>query len=207
MNKKQIIFIGGANSFEKEEDFLEYLRTIPIDLNEENEERKRWKDWLKGELIEQYDFLSIDMPNRDWANYTAWKVWFERYMDFIHDQNPILIGYSQGAMFFLKYLSENKFTKSIKQLHLVAPAVTDLYEMGLEKLGTFNLDLSKINTILDFCGEVHLWHSEDDPTVPFANSKLIVDNMPSIKFHKFTNRGHFFDPTFPEILEVIKEAK
>ncbi|MEI7688731.1 MAG: hypothetical protein WCI91_00940 [Candidatus Nomurabacteria bacterium] len=202
MNKKQIIFIGGGNSFEKKGDFYEYLRSYQIDLNSKDE---KWNDLLAKELGDGYELIKPVMPSKDEADYNAWKIWFEKHFSFIYDENPILIGYSLGGTFLLKYLSENKFIKNISQLHLIGPFVEN--DESLSKLMSFEFDISKINTISNLCDEMHLWYSEDDYIVPYRNSELVKRNLPEIESHVFNNRGHFFQSSFPELLEVINNAK
>jgi len=175
--KKQVIFIHGGITFKKMEDFYKYLRITEITDPFKN--KKKW---------------------------TGWKIWFERHFDFIKDNEPILIGHSLGGTFLLKYLSENNFSKKIYQLHLAAPAVFD-EDDSIEKLSTFEFDVKKITKIQDMCEEIHLWHSEDDNMVPFKNSEIVNENLPKAKFHILKDRGHFNQPSFPEILEVIKKVK
>ena len=104
--QKQIIFIRGGESFEKEEDFYKYISKIELDPYEN---KKNWRDWIIWALSETHDVLVPTMPAKQNSDYTAWKIWFERHFDFIYDKNPILIGHSLGATFLLKYLSENNF--------------------------------------------------------------------------------------------------
>lgn len=200
--KKQVLFIGGGNSFEKKEDFYEYLRTYKLDLYNKEE---KWNDLLDKELGEEYELIKPVMPSRDEADYIAWKIWFEKYLNFIIDDNPILIGYSQGGTFLLKYLSENGFIKNISQLHLVAPFVEN--DESLTKLMNFEFDINKINNISKLCSEMYLWYSEDDNIVPFINSELVKKNLPEIEVHIFKDRGHFFQSTFPELLKIMNKAK
>ena len=203
--KKQILFIRGGETFENKEDFYKYISTVELDPYKE---RKYWRDWIIWALSENYDQIVPLMPCKQSADYHAWKIWFERHLDYIYDESPILIGHSLGATFLLKYLSENGFTKKISQLHLVAPAVTDeRSELYLEKLATFEFDISKINSIEKLCDEIHLWHSKDDPVVIFENSEIVKKYLPKAEFHIFTDREHFNQPSFPEILEVINKSK
>jgi len=199
--KKQILFIHGGESYENMEDFYEYLRMKPINLNKE----KKWTELLGINLGEDYEVIYPIMPIKHNADYQAWKIWFERHLEFINYEF-ILIGHSLGGTFVLKYLSENNFLKKISQLNLVAPAV---FDDGLtsEKLLTFNFDISKINIISEFCGDIHLWASKDDDCVAFENSERVKENLPNAEFHIFEDRKHFNGSTFPEILEVIKQAK
>lgn len=201
--KKQILFIRGGETFANKEDFYTFLKNKKIDPYEK---RIYWRDELIDSLIEKYDSLVPNMPVQENSDYDAWKIWFEKYLDFIYDEQPILIGTSLGATFLLKYLSENSFSKKISQLHLIAPAVTDEGQ-ELEKLASFEFEITKINKITEFCEDIHLWHSKDDIFVSFINGELVKKNLPSAEFHVFEDRGHFFMKTFPEILEVIKKAK
>lgn len=202
MNKKQIIFIGGGNSFEKKEDFYDYLKSYKIDLYNKDE---KWNDLLAIELGEAYELIKPVMPSKDEADYNAWKIWFEKHLSFINDENPILIGYSLGGTFLLKYLSENNFIKNISQLHLIGPFVEN--DESSSKLMNFEFSINKINTISNLCNEMHLWYSEDDYIVPCKNSELVKINLPKIDSHIFKDRGHFFQSSFPELLEVINNAK
>jgi predicted alpha/beta hydrolase family esterase len=201
-NKKQIIFIKGGETFDTKEDFYEYIRTVKCNPYDKS---KAWRDWIIWALEESYNLICPLMPNKQSADYIAWKIWFERHFEFITDENPILIGYSLGGAFLLKYLSENDFPKKILQLHLVAPYVED-EGIYLEKLNSFIFDISKINKIKDMCNEIHLWHSVDDMAVPFHHSELVKENLLSAEFHIFKSRGHFRQPAFPEILEVINKS-
>jgi len=202
--KKQVIFIHGGITFLKMEDFYKYLRITEI--TDPFKSKKTWTDSLSVDLGENYEVMKPNMPFKYGADYEGWKIWFERHFDFIRDDGPILIGHSLGGTFLLKYLSENNFPKKIYQLHLVAPAVFD-EDDSIEKLSTFKFDVKKITKIQDICEEIHLWHSEDDNMVPFKNSEIVNENLSKANFHILKDRGHFNQPSFPEILEVIKKAK
>ena len=46
--------------------------------------------------------------------------------------------------------------------------------------------------------------SDDDDFYILNSFDKIVKNMPDIRVHKFTGRGHFICDKFPEILDIIK---
>ena len=202
--KKQIIFIRGGECFEKQEDFYKFLSIAPIDPYEEK--RIHWRDRVIEAISDRYDPVVPNMPVRENSDYIAWKIWFERHLDFIYDENPIFVGTSLGGTFLLKYFSENGFSKKISQLHLVAPCVTNEGQ-ELEKLSSFEFDVTLINKILDFCEDIHLWHSKDDTNVPIRNSEIVKENLPNAIFHIFDNLGHFQVESFPEMIEAINKAK
>lgn len=201
--KKQILFIHGGGTFKDNEDFYTYLKSIEVDPYDNF---KFWGKLLGDVLGNDYDVLSPRMPIKDNADYEAWKIWFEKYLSFVKDETPILIGHSLGSTFLLKYLSENSFPKKILQLHLVSPAVID-EDFDLEKLATFEFDFTKINKIENFCNDINVWHSKDDDVVSFKNAEIVKENIPNIKLHVFQDRGHFHQESFPEIIKMIKELK
>ncbi|NVN96787.1 alpha/beta hydrolase [Candidatus Nomurabacteria bacterium] len=201
--KKQILFIHGGYTFGSKKDYLDFLKNYELDPYRK---KAYWINWIALKLKREYEVLVPDMPCEKNAHYEEWKIWFEKYFKFIKDKNPILIGHSLGAIFLLKYMSENNFPKKIYQLHLSAPAVFD-DGLGLEKLSTFKADIKKINKIEKKCKELHLWHSMDDNICLFKNSEIIKKIIPSANFHIFKNKGHFKQPAFPGLLKVIKEAR
>jgi uncharacterized protein len=197
-NKTQIIFIHGGIPLKTKNDFYKYLKTTKI---APFKERRRWGDFLQGSLNKKYEVIKPIMPSKYEADYKAWKIWFERHFSFITNKNFILIGHSLGGTFLLKYLSENKFPKKIKQLHLVAPATID------KDLRSFKFDVNKIYKIPNFCEDIYLWHSKDDKEVSLENSEVVKKIIPSAYLCVFKDRGHFIGKSFPEIIKVIKSFK
>jgi predicted alpha/beta hydrolase family esterase len=61
------------------------------------------------------------MPDTQNSYYPAWKIWFEKYFQYLGENKLIVIGHSLGGIFLAKYLSENKFPRCIDSLHLVSP--------------------------------------------------------------------------------------
>lgn len=58
-------------------------------------------------------------PNKQNAQYEEWKILFGKILNAL-DDNIILIGNSLGAIFLVKYLSENKIDKKIQKTILLA---------------------------------------------------------------------------------------
>ena len=197
--KNQIIYVGGGNAFENKKDFYEYLENYELNPYDKTE---KWTKKLPLILEEEFDYLKIEMPSKDEADYIAWKIWFEKYLKFLNNKETILIGYSQGATFLLKYLSENSFPKRITQLHLIAPFVMN--DESKSKLMNFEFNISRLKGISNICNQVHIWYSQDDFLVPFVNSEIVIENIKGIISHKFNDRGHFFQSDFPELINAIR---
>jgi hypothetical protein len=203
-NKHQVIFIRGGEAFDNKKEFYAYLKKRTYDPYEK---RRNWRDWLEWSLCEQFDLFAPVMPNKQWADYVAWKIWFEKLFPFIKKSKNIrliLIGHSLGAIFLAKYLSENKFPKKIDQLHLVSPVFDNQGLVG-EKVGNFKLTAAKLKNVGPQIKHIFIYHSTDDPLVPFEHSIKYLKHLKKAEFFEFKDRGHFLQPAFMEILQVINK--
>ena len=140
------------------------------------------------------------MPDKHNADYTAWKIWFEKLIPYLNSDSINLIGYSLGGSFLVKYLATTDVACKIKQLHLVAPAVTEADCPGLGGFASNPTDWPKLAKVAK---EIHIYHSTDDEIVPFAQSEQLAKALPTATLHSFTDRGHFFQPEFPELLNTL----
>jgi len=201
--KRQLIFIHGAESFSEYKDFLEYLKTC--DLGDPLEPpKKRWKNELPEALEGLCDVYMPQMPNKQNAKYEEWKIWFERHFQFLTD-GALLVGYSQGGYFLLKYLSENTMPVSVAALFLVAtPSGPD--DFGGEDGGDFVFDHERVKDIASGIKDIHMFHSKDDFVVPYRHAEVLQELLPSATLHTFEDRGHFLTESFPELVESIKVA-
>jgi predicted alpha/beta hydrolase family esterase len=101
-------------------------------------------------------------------------------------------------------LSENTFPKKIKQLHLVCPVFNEEYPLiSSETLGNFVLDPGKLKNISPQVEEIFIYHSKDDPLIPYSHSEQYKKHLPTAKLTLFEDRGHFQVSEFPELLENI----
>ena len=198
---KQLIYIHGWMCQPDIDSFCKALETR--DYNP-FEEKKRRKNWLKEELKSDYLTIKPDMPNKDMASYKAWKIWFEKIFPYFNNEDLIVVGHSLWWMFLIKYLWENTFPKKIKQLHLVS-SVFDESDMSDEEkyAWDFAYDPSIISNIEHQADEIFLYHSTDDEIVPYSHAEKIKAYLPKAKLVTFTDRGHFSQPEFPELLENI----
>jgi predicted alpha/beta hydrolase family esterase len=119
------------------------------------------------------------------------------------DRELIFIGYSLGGTFLLKYLSEEKIKKEVMALFIVAANITSDHK-GYQ-LDTFSLDFEKVKKI--DVKNIFIFHSEDDDSVPFSDSNVLSGLLPDSKKFGFTDRGHFLQEDFPEIVQKIKELE
>jgi predicted alpha/beta hydrolase family esterase len=196
MAKTQIIAVDGGHVFENYENYLEFLSKRPIDLNRYTVQRLSWKQNLQANLGDDYQVIVTTMPDRDNAQYPEWKIWFERFLSFI-DNEVILVGHSLGGTFLLKYLSENIISHKFKAVFLVAPAYSKIEGSTFE----FTQSFSAISNQTD---KIFLYHSKDDAAVPFSDSEIITEQLPTLTLRVFEDRGHFNQSELPEIIEDIR---
>ena len=72
-----------------------------------------------------------------------------------------------------------------------------------EDLGSFKVE--SVKNLPRSAAEIHLFHSKDDPVVPFSELAKYQADIPTAISHVYDGRGHFIGTEFPEILEVMKK--
>ncbi len=204
--RHQTFFIRGGEAFDTKEQFFAYLQNKPLNPRDLKEKRPSWRDWVTGALSADFESFEPIMPNKQWATYQAWKIWFERYLPYLNNQHTVLIGQSLGSLFLLKYLSEEQFPKRIAQLHLVSPVITSEGLVG-ETVGDFLLDQTRMVQVSSQVDTVFIYASVDDPVVPLAQARQLAVLLPSAYFLQFTDRGHFDQATFPELLANVQSIQ
>ncbi|MBX9809386.1 alpha/beta fold hydrolase [Candidatus Gracilibacteria bacterium] len=204
MDKNQILMIGGGEAFENTEQYLKFLEDYPYDLREKY---KSWKGWLLTGLSDDFEGIRVEMPATQNSYYAAWKIWFEKYFQYLGDKKIIIIGHSLGGIFLAKYLSENNFPKPIHSIHLISP-VFDNSGLKGESTASFSFDPKNLENIINQSNNIHIWHSKDDTVVPFEHSMKFHTYLNGSILHTFDNRGHFsgqshFVELFLEIQKVL----
>lgn len=190
MNKKQqIIFIHGGDSFNTRKEFLDDLRAYQVDPYVGK--AARWYCSLTEIFGGDFDVISPDMPSGN-CDFEAWTIWFGNHVPFIKN-NTILIGHSLGANFLVAYLAEHTLPIKIKSLHLVA---------GCAGEGSFPFPQNGEN-IEKQLKNIVLYHSHDDPVVPFSDTEKYKTILPSARLLEFEDRGHFLQGEFPELVREV----
>ncbi len=199
--KKQVVVIKGGDSFNTYEEYLEYLKNFILE-NLNRFRGKRWKENLQKDLGENFDVIVLEMPNSLNAKYLEWKIWFDKFEPLLNDE-LVMVGYSQGGIFLIKYLSENNFSKKVRGLHIVSAPFDDEGSDGWS-LADFALT-DAIDSIKEKYEKVFLYQSKDDDIVPLGNIKKYKEKIPNAVEYVFEDRGHFNQESFPELVENIKK--
>lgn len=199
--KKQIVIIHGGDTFRTYKDYLKSLKEWRIDLEDIKEKKANWRDNLGKVLGKNFEIIAPKMPNKLNAKYLEWKIWFEKFIPFLKN-GVILIGHSMGAIFLVKYLSENHFPKKINGVFLVAAPFDE--KDTKYPLGDFKLPRN-LEKLKEQAKKIFFYQSKDDPAVPFADFKKYQAGLPAAIFRSFVDRGHFLkQEKFPELIKDIK---
>jgi hypothetical protein len=200
MKKKiQVFIIHGGMTFKNQRDYLRFLKTREISI----EEKIRWTDeFLKKNLGKNFQIIKPRMPLPDNAKYNEWKINFERHFPKLKN-NIILIGASLGGIFLAKYLSENKFPKKILSAYLICPPYDDSLH-GEDLAGGFRLK-SDLSLLEKNSKKLYLMFSKDDDTVPVSHAEKYRNKLKNAKIIIYKSKnGHFRISKFPEIVKMIK---
>lgn len=197
--KTQIFIIHGGMTFKSRGDYLQFLKTKDISI----EEKVRWTDeYLKKKLGGVFDIIKPRMPLSDNAKYEEWKIYFEKFFPYLQN-NIILIGNSLGGIFLAKYLSENKFPKKILSTYLICPPYDNSLP-GEDLVGGFKLG-SDLSLLEKNSKNLYLMFSADDETVPLAHAEKYNKKLKKAKIIIYESKnGHFKISEFPEIVKMIK---
>ncbi len=198
--KKQVIVIGGGDTFENHDIYINFLKNFKIDLNRYIAGGVDWKSTLGKELGSEYEVYTPKMPNVGNAQFEEWKIWFDKIVALLNDE-VILTGHSLGADFLIKYLSENNFPKKLIGVFLVSGQFD--YDADGYGLASFTLP-EKINLQTN---AVFLYHSTDDPVVPFSSLEKLGEKIPNAKKTIFNDRKHINQEKFPELVQDILDLK
>ncbi len=198
--KQQIVIIHGGNTFASYQEYIADLKQK--ELQWERLMQIDWKERLAERLGDDYEVIRPKMPNAQNAKYAEWKIWWQKVESFVQD-NVILIGHSLGGIFLAKYLAEEKMPITVKAVFLIAPP----FRVGAdESLADFEMP-NDLSLLSQQCEQVSLYHSKDDPVVPFTNLAEYTSRLPQAKVRIFDDRQHFNQENLPELEEEVREVK
>lgn len=197
--KKQVIIIGGGNTFDTYKQYVYFLKKLKVDFG--RMKMIGWKESLGKDLGRGFEVILPKMPNPNNAKYAEWKIWWEKIIPYLEKQ-VVLIGHSLGGIFLTKYLSENKFPKNILAVFLIAAPYDDKGEE--DSLADFKLK-KDLSLIQEQSGKVFFYHSEDDGVVRFSDLGKYKKALPQAICREFKNKGHFNQAKFPELVREIRK--
>ncbi|KKT81182.1 MAG: hypothetical protein A3B99_04935 [Candidatus Yanofskybacteria bacterium RIFCSPHIGHO2_02_FULL_44_12b] len=198
--KNQVIVIHGGDSFDNYRDYLKFLRSWKINFDDYIQNRAGWKKNLAKKLGKDFQVILPNMPNSFNAKYSEWKIWFDKFVPYFKS-GVIMVGHSMGGIFLAKYLSENKLSKKVKAVFLIAAPYDD--KDSEYSLVDFILPKS-LKKLEQQAGKIFIYQSKEDPVVPFADFGKYQKSLKNSIGRVFLGRGHFNQEDFPELIRDIK---
>ena len=158
--------------------------------------------WLSKQLmVREIHPIAIEMPNSYAPNYEIWKKELERFELY---EETILVGWSCGGGFLLRYLSENNIR--VRKLVLLSPWIgtfdndIDKYEFD-ESFFDFNLSENIYERVLE---DIILLEAEDEDKEVLMSIEKIKSKLKNINYKIVEGSGrHFFEENQPVVLEEI----
>lgn len=194
----QVVAIHGGDTFATYEDYLAFLRAFKVDADYLR--KKRWRETLGEALGPTFEVLAPRMPNNLNARFAEWKIWFEKIIPHLSEE-VTLVGHSLGGLFLAKYLAENAFPKKIVATFLVAAVYDDASDTG--SLADFTIPAS-LEWLAKQGGQIFLYHSQDDPLVPWSDFEKYRAALPQATARTFSDRQHFSQAQLPELVADIR---
>jgi uncharacterized protein len=150
-----------------------------------------------GSLPTGYRVIAPEMPDADNPHYQPWRDRIAQELEAIDE--VILVGHSFGGSVLLKYLAEGSYQKPVRGLFLVSVPnwgpdgwAYDEYAVS-EDVGS-RLPASRI----------FLYHSRDDPGVPFAHLGYYHEHLPMAIVRPIDGSEHSFVDGLPTLVDDIK---
>jgi len=204
MEKQQVFYIHGGESYSNYADYLTDLKNQPLRSPSDEESVKKWPHTLRTALGEDYQVFMPSFPNSNNSQYDEWKIWFEKHFEYLTN-DIILVCWSQGGMFIAKYLSENEVPFTIKSLILLAaPFDYFVCEGSKEDGGDFYPVATNVPKIQQKVQNITIMHSKDDFAVPYEHALKYKAALPEAELVTFEDKNHFLLEELPELVERIK---
>ena len=170
---------------------------------------EKWYPWFKEEL--NRSGIEVHIPDLPSPNEPIMKEWLEMLNNLSPDEETMLVGHSRGGVAIMRYLEKLPQDKRVKKVILVASNSGSAKFManptesnhGFYTEGGFNFDEIKTH-----CNDFVVYHSKDDPWVPFEHGKENAEGLDA-KFLIFEDKKHFGknDGIVPGLIDEVLKHK
>jgi predicted alpha/beta hydrolase family esterase len=178
------------------------MRNIFIIHGTAGHPKENWFPWLKKEL--ETLGCRVIIPQFPTPQNQTPEQWFEVFKRYEKELNSdtIIIGHSLGGAFALRILE--KYDRKIKALMLVATPI------GVLPIRNYEGDKPFISNPFDWerirknCGQVIVFHSDDDQMVSVGNGIESAKRL-GAKFIRLNNVGHFNSNAGYDKFEMLRD--
>ncbi|XP_073699971.1 serine hydrolase RBBP9 [Garra rufa] len=166
-----------------------------------NIEHCNWYGWAKKRINEIPDVSCAlkNMPDPVTARESIWLPFMEKELKC--DEETVIIGHSSGAAAAMRYAETHKVFSII----LVGAYISDLGDENERESGYFSRpwEWEKIRANVKY---IIQFGSTDDPFLPWKEQQEVADGLKA-DLHKYSDRGHFQNTAFPELIDAVKKLK
>lgn len=159
--------------------------------------------YLQGELGEEYKFSLPKLANPEDPTYEEWRRKLDEECEALGGKKVILIGHSFGASVLLKYVTEHDPKVSIEGLFLLASpywsADEDWDHASYQLQKNYQERLSNVR-------KMYLYHSNQDPVVPYAHFERYVQEIPFACGRTLDGRSHYFKNGLQIVVDDINQV-
>lgn len=180
MDTQPVLFIQGAGSMH------------------DPEGSGRLAAYLARELRADYRIIAPEMPDADNPHYQPWRDRIELELEAI-DEEVLLIGHSFGGSVLLKYLAEGSYLKPVPGLFLLSVPNWGPDGWAYDEFAVPNVVGSRL-----LAPRIFLYHSRDDPVVPFAHLGYYQEHLPRATARPVDGSEHSFVEGLPMLVDDIK---
>ncbi|XP_075719072.1 serine hydrolase RBBP9 isoform X1 [Rhinoderma darwinii] len=158
-----------------------------------------WYGWTKKRLDKIPNFKCVlhNMPDPFIARESIWLPFMESELQC--DSKTIIIGHSSGAAAAMRFAE----THEVFAIILVAAYTSDLGDENERESGYFSRPW-QWEKIKSNCRHIIQFGSTDDPFLPWNEQQDVAHHL-SVKLHKYTDRGHFQNTEFTDLLNAVKK--
>ena len=154
--------------------------------------------YLARELGTDYRVIAPEMPDADNPHYRPWRDRIEQELKGI-DEAVILVGHSFGGSVLLKYLAEGSYRQPVRGLFLVSVPNWGPDGWAYEEFAVPDDVGSRLPA-----SKIFLYHSRDDPEVPFAHLGYYQERLPTATARPMDGSEHSFLQGLPTLVDDIK---
>eukprot|EP00914_Ancora_sagittata_P023204 GHVO01045951.1.p1 GENE.GHVO01045951.1~~GHVO01045951.1.p1 ORF type:complete len:217 (+),score=22.58 GHVO01045951.1:28-678(+) len=162
-------------------------------------EQSNWYPWVRDQL-DRLPGVQAQLQNMPDPVYAREKKWIPFMRNNLHcDEDTIILGHSSGCEAAMRFAE----TYKVKGIVLVSAYHTDMGKEYERISGYFDRpwEWAKIR---ENTGFIVQFGSTDDHAVPFAEQQEVATQLGS-ELKKYSDRGHFLQFEFPEVVDVIKK--
>uniref|UniRef100_A0AAZ3QYK3 Hydrolase RBBP9 n=1 Tax=Oncorhynchus tshawytscha TaxID=74940 RepID=A0AAZ3QYK3_ONCTS len=162
-------------------------------------ERSNWYGWAKKQInkIPDVTCLLSNMP--DPARESIWLPFIQEELQC--DEETVIIGHSSGAAAAMRYAE----THNVFGLILVGAYTSDLGDENERESGYFSRPW-EWEQMRRNVGHIVQFGSTDDPFLPWEEQQAVAEGLGAV-LHKYTDRGHFQNTQFPELIDAMRKLR